>query len=207
MYGENAVGRVILLNPKLRRFKVVVEGYPLNLPLDAVEVHLHVLSAKTLRSGRDNISTRQVFLVYKGPPPPKLNLGCWDTYTLRPYQSEPVRCYKCQRYSHLQVRCEHSIRCGVCSLPHPMEECIGRHKAKEVTTVKCPNCDKKHHANAASAALAETADQGQEETMRHSTCRTRRASWGRRSGYPATWEYEATRLLTRLPKGLPEVLE
>ena len=34
----------------------------------------------------------------------------------------------------------------MCSGPHPTEECIGRHKVKEPTTAKCPNCGKKHHA-------------------------------------------------------------
>ncbi|KAG0723275.1 hypothetical protein GWK47_042970 [Chionoecetes opilio] len=85
-------------------------------------------------------------IVHEGQPPAKLTLRSWGTYTLRPYRSEPVRCYKCQRFNHLQVRCEHSVRCGVCSLNHPTEDCIGRHKAKEATTAKCPNCERKHHA-------------------------------------------------------------
>ena len=79
----------------------------------------------------------------QGPPPAKLNLGCWGSYILRGYQGESVRCYKCQRFNHLQVRCAHSARCGVCSGSHPTEECIGRHKANEPTTAKCPNCGKK----------------------------------------------------------------
>ena len=76
---------MVLFDPNLRRFKVVLERYPLNLPLGAVEAHPHVLSIKRLRSGRDNIPTRQVLLVHDGSPPPKLNLGCWGTYTLRHY--------------------------------------------------------------------------------------------------------------------------
>ena len=138
--------RVILLNPSERRYRVVLERYPLDLPLEAVEAHPSVDSAKRLLAGKDNFPTRQVLLVHVGPPPTKLNLGCWGTYTLRPYQSEPVRCYKCQRYNHLQARCQHSARCGVCSLPHPTEECIARHKAKEPTSAKCPNCGRRHHA-------------------------------------------------------------
>ena len=120
--AEEKGNRMVLLDPNLRRFKVVLERYPLNLPLDAVEADPHVLSCKKLRSGRNKIPTRQVLLMHEGSSPPKLNLGCWGTYTLRPYQSEPVRCYKCQQYNHLQVRCEHSVRCGVCSLSHPTEE-------------------------------------------------------------------------------------
>ena len=63
------------------------------------------------------LPTRQVLLVCVGRPPAKIDLSCWDTYALRPYQGEPVRCYRCQRLNHLQARCEHAVRCGLCSLP------------------------------------------------------------------------------------------
>ena len=138
--------KVLLLDPSLRKHKVVLQRYPLDLPLDAVRGHANVLSATRLRATRDNIPTRQVLVELQGPPPAKLDLGCWGSYTLRAFQGEPVRCYKCQRFNHLQARCEHSARCGVCSGPHPTEDCIGRHKANEPTTAKCPNCGKKHHA-------------------------------------------------------------
>ena len=138
--------RVLLLDPSKRVCKVLLERYPLNLPLDAVEAHPRVTSAQRLRAWRDKAPTRQVLLVLEGPPPAKLDLGCWGKYSLRPYQGEPVRCYKCQRFSHLQARCPHTVRCGVCSLPHPTEDCITRHKAHEATTAKCPNCRKSHHA-------------------------------------------------------------
>ncbi|XP_063854131.1 uncharacterized protein LOC135096523 [Scylla paramamosain] len=138
--------RVLLLDPSEKRHKLVLERYPLDLPLEAVEAHPQVTSAQRLTSRRDKLPTRQVLLVCVGPPPAKLDLGCWGRYSLRPYQGEPVRCYRCQRYNHLQARCEHAARCGVCSLPHPTEECIARHKANEATTARCPNCGKNHHA-------------------------------------------------------------
>ena len=138
--------RVILLDPSVRRHKVVLERYPITLPLQAVEAHPHVLSATRLRAHRDKVPTRQILLVYEGPPPPKLDLGSWGRYALRPYQGEPVRCYKCQRFGHLQATCQHPVRCGVCSQAHPTEQCIDRHKASEVTTARCPNCTKGHHA-------------------------------------------------------------
>ncbi|KAG0712910.1 LINE-1 retrotransposable element ORF2 protein [Chionoecetes opilio] len=70
-------------------------------PTLRMEAQPHVVSATRLR-GRDNIATRQVLIVHEGPPPAKLTLRPWGTYTLRPYRSEPVRCYKCQRFNHLQ---------------------------------------------------------------------------------------------------------
>ncbi|KAG0719769.1 hypothetical protein GWK47_049815 [Chionoecetes opilio] len=134
--------RVLLLDPSVRRHKVVLERYSVDFPLDAVKAQPHVVSATRL-NGKDNIATRQVLLVHEGPPPAKLTLRSWGTYTLRSYRSEPVRCYKCQRFNHLQVRCVHFVRCGVCSLNHPTEDCIGRHKSNEATTAKCPNARRK----------------------------------------------------------------
>ena len=138
--------RVLLLDPSERRHRVVVERYPLDLPLDAVEAHPQVTSAKRLTSWRSKEDTRQVLVVMVGPPPEKLDLGSWGRYHLRPYKGEPVRCYKCQRFNHLKALCTHDERCGVCSQPHATEECISRLKAKEETTPKCPNCGKAHHA-------------------------------------------------------------
>ena len=83
----------ILLDLKVRRRKVVMERYPTNLPLEAVEAHPHVISTKRLRTGRDNTATRQVLLVHVGQPPDKLDPGNWGCYTLHPYQGGPVRCY------------------------------------------------------------------------------------------------------------------
>ena len=137
---------VVLLDPTVKRHKVVLERYPLDLPLEAIEAHPHVLSATRLRGTRTRGPTRQVLVVYEGIPPEKLQLGCWGRYDVRPYQGEPVRCFQCHRFNHIRARCEHPVRCGVCSEAHPTERCIERHKAKEATTAKCPNCGKRHHA-------------------------------------------------------------
>ncbi|KAK4307367.1 hypothetical protein Pmani_020886 [Petrolisthes manimaculis] len=138
--------KVLLLDPSERRHKVVLEWYPLDLPLDAVEAHPQVASAKRLHSPRNKQPTRQVLLVFVGLLPTKLDLGCWGRYSLRSYQGKPVRCYRCQHFGHLQARCEQAARCGVCSLSHPTEECITRHSANEATTARCPNYGKSHHA-------------------------------------------------------------
>ncbi|KAG0712634.1 hypothetical protein GWK47_018021 [Chionoecetes opilio] len=51
-----------------------------------------------------------------------------------------------QRYNHLQGRCQHPVRCGVCSQAHASEQCIRRHKARQLMTARCPNCFGGHHA-------------------------------------------------------------
>ncbi|XP_063889585.1 uncharacterized protein LOC135116195 [Scylla paramamosain] len=134
--------RVLFLDPSVRRQKVVLEHYPLDLPLDAVEAYPHVAFIQHLCSRKDKLPTRQVLLVFIGLPPTKLDLGCWGKYSMCSYQGEPVRCNRCQCFSHLQAWCKHAVRCGVCSLAHLMEECIACHKANEATTTRCSNCGK-----------------------------------------------------------------
>ena len=138
--------RLVMLNPAERRIKMVLERYPLEMPLEAVWDHPQVVKAERLRATRDTAPTRQVVVEIVGVPPDRLDLGPWGRYSLRQYDREPLRCYKCQQYNHLRVRCPHTARCGVCSGRHETDECIRRLKEQQATTARCPNCAQRHHA-------------------------------------------------------------
>ena len=73
---------------------------------------------------------------------------CWSAtpldLSLEAVEAHP-QVASAQRLNHLQARCEHAVRCWVCSLPHHTEECIACHKNKEAITARCPNCRKNHH--------------------------------------------------------------
>ena len=86
--------RVLLLDPNEWRCMVLLERYPLDLPLDAIQANPQVAFSPRLR-WRDKLTTRQVMLVIVGQTPAKLDLGCWGKCSLRPYQGEHVRCYMC----------------------------------------------------------------------------------------------------------------
>ncbi|KAG0713960.1 putative RNA-directed DNA polymerase from transposon X-element [Chionoecetes opilio] len=102
---EDPAARVVLLDPAQRRVKAVLQRYPLDLPIEAVRDHPQVVLAERFRATRDKASTRQVLVVLVGAAPDRLDLGPWGRYPLRPYDMEPLRCYRCQRYNHLQGRC------------------------------------------------------------------------------------------------------
>lgn len=142
--GDTAA-RLVQLDPAERRSKVVLQRYPLELPLEVVRDHPHVVSAERLRAARDKAPTCQVLVQLVGAATDKLDQGPWGRHFLRPYDKEPRRCHKCQHYNNLQGRCPHPTRCGVCSLRHSTEDCIRRHKVHETTTATCPSCAKKHH--------------------------------------------------------------
>ena len=74
--------KVLLLDPSEKRHKVVLEHYPLDLPLEVVEAHPQVASAQSLTTRRNKLLNRQVLLVCVGSPPAKIDLGCWGRYAL-----------------------------------------------------------------------------------------------------------------------------
>ncbi|KAG7171036.1 Nucleic-acid-binding protein from mobile element jockey-like 4 [Homarus americanus] len=120
--------------------------YPLELPVEAVIKHSKVTKAERCVTSRDKAQTRQALVDIKGTVPEEVDLGNWGTYKLRPFVPEPLRCYKCQKFGHHQSRCHKNVRCGICSQSHMTEMCIQKHKDGTITTAKCPNCGKKHHA-------------------------------------------------------------
>ncbi|KAG7171711.1 Nucleic-acid-binding protein from mobile element jockey-like 3 [Homarus americanus] len=138
--------KIIPLDPEEKTTRMVLLRYPLELPVEVVTKHSKVTKAERCVASRDKAQTRQVLVDIKGIVPEEVDLGNWGTYKLRPFVPEPLRCYKCQKFGHHQSRCHKNVRCGICSQSHMTEMCIQKHKDGTITTAKCPNCGKKHHA-------------------------------------------------------------
>ncbi|KAG7172481.1 RNA-directed DNA polymerase from mobile element jockey-like 9, partial [Homarus americanus] len=138
--------KILPLDPEEKTTRMVLLRYPLELPVEVVIKHPKVTKAERCVTSRDKAQTRQVLMDIKGTVPEEVDLGNWGTYKLRPSVPEPLRCYKCQKFGHHQSRCHKNVRCGICSQSHMTEMCIQKHKDGTITTAKCPNCGKKHHA-------------------------------------------------------------
>ncbi|KAG7169759.1 RNA-directed DNA polymerase from mobile element jockey-like 1 [Homarus americanus] len=121
--------KIIPLDPEEKTTRMVLLRYPLELPVEVVTKHSKVTKAERCVTSRDKAQTRQVLVDIKGTVPEEVDLGNWGTYKLRPFVPEPLRCYKCQKFGHHQSRCHKN-----------------KHKDGTITTAKCPNCGKKHHA-------------------------------------------------------------
>ena len=130
-------------NPSLS--KAVVCGFHQSLGLDLLDRVEGLTSPERLKT-RAGIQTKQVCVFFKGEIPKCIDLGPWGRFSVRPFVPEPLRCYKCQRFGHIQTRCKNPIKCGVCSGHHDTRECFQKHKDKQATSACCPNCGKKHHA-------------------------------------------------------------
>ena len=64
-------------------------------------------------------------------------------YRVRPYISEPLQCYRCQRLGHKAESCKGKPRCLLCSEQHSTKDC----KYKNEDDFKCANCGGSHKAN------------------------------------------------------------
>ena len=52
----------------------------------------------------------------------------------------PLRCFKCNRYGHVENYCRGKLRFSICSGEHKYSEC-------SAAASKCPNCGGSHSAN------------------------------------------------------------
>ena len=71
--------------------------------------------------------------------PSDIKIG-YSFYKVRPYVSEPLQCYRCQRLGHTATGCRAKVRCLLCGGEHPKEQCSFRQE-------KCANCAGAHRAN------------------------------------------------------------
>ena len=132
-----------------RRTRGVVMRYPLSYSLTPLQEHPRVTFARRCvkRVGHGRIEqTRQVEVTFRGPAPESLDLGLWGVFSCRRYVPEPLRCFKCQAFGHVQKHCKReSELCGVCSQRHRTSECISALRAGEHREACCPNCGGRHH--------------------------------------------------------------
>ena len=99
---------------------------------------------------KTTVETMSVKIVYEGTLPSSIPIGFLETFSVRPYTPDPIRCYKCQRYGHMSRMCHqrHST-CGICSGMHQTSVCVTRRK-EETVVAKCFNC-KGNHVTASKA--------------------------------------------------------
>ncbi|KAG7158674.1 Nucleic-acid-binding protein from mobile element jockey-like 5 [Homarus americanus] len=133
--------KIMPLDPEEKTTRRVLLRYPLELPVEVIIKYPKVTKAERCVTSQDKAQTGQVLVDIKGTVPEEVDLG-----NLHPFVPEPLRCYKCQEFGHHQSRCHKNVICGICSQSHKTEICIQKHKDVTITTAKCPNCGKKHHA-------------------------------------------------------------
>ena len=92
-------------------------------------------------------------------------------YKVRPFVSEPLQCYRCQRLGHTSTGCTAKVRCLLCGEEHSKEVCSKSNK------IKCANCKGDHRANSKECLIISRAMEIEslkvEKRLTHSQARTR----------------------------------
>ncbi|KAG0728272.1 hypothetical protein GWK47_032828 [Chionoecetes opilio] len=89
----------------------------------------------TILLSAQGIKSRQPIYHLRRPSPPH------TTASNASYPTPPANFFFPNRLAKVG-----GASCGVCSQAHASEQCIRRHKARQLMTARCPNCSGGHHA-------------------------------------------------------------
>ena len=125
--------------------KYILLHYPMEMSLCHIQA-VDGVQKVTQCSTKDGSPTRQVEVRLTGEKREHLDLGLWGCYKLHLFIEEPMRCFKCQRFSHHKATCHNPVCCAICSGRHETSVCIKKHKEGQVTMTRWVNCKGSHHA-------------------------------------------------------------
>ena len=131
------------------RSRGILSGYPLHQSLQPLQEDPRVAFARrcTYNAGHcRRVPTRQVEVTLRGPLPESLDLGFWGVFPVRKLAPEPLRCFNCHAFGHVQKYCRTRPLCGVCSGRHSSSQCIDALRTGATRAARCPNCGGRHHA-------------------------------------------------------------
>ena len=109
------------LRPEDKYTKCILLKYPVEMDLCHITSKDTVVKASRCMS-KDKTPTRQVEVYILGSRPEYLDLGLWGRYQLRPFNEEPLRCFRCQKFGHHRATCHSEEICGICSGRHPTKQ-------------------------------------------------------------------------------------
>ena len=78
-----------------------------------------------------------LLLEFEGELPTEIRITGLGRRPIRKYVPIPLRCFKCQKFGHIERLCKSVRRCAKCGGEHKASECSGREE-------KCVNCGEAH---------------------------------------------------------------
>ena len=107
-----------------------------------------ILDVQRIIIKRNNmeVKTNTLILTFNSPKIPDSLKICYLNIPVTQYVPNPLRCYKCQRFSHVTSKCKHNETCAKCSeTGHKDESCT--------KAFKCINCGESHAAYSKKCAI------------------------------------------------------
>lgn len=141
--GQCQVESVDIDQRRKKWSKGVITGIPVCVRMEEVKSNLKggiLLNAQRLQATREGtkVDSQSVVLQFEGENIPKRVTIGYMSYYVRPYISRPLRCYNCQRFGHVAVKCKEKRRCARCGGNHDYGQC------GEGVLSKCCNCGGEH---------------------------------------------------------------
>ena len=133
--------------------RYIVKGIILGVQMDTTEEEIleasEAITAKRIqrRVKGQMMDTAQVVLTYYDYLPDRIKIG-WDSYRVREFIPDPMRCMKCQQFAgHKAANCRAAQKCPICAGPHAFERCPQSAPDREAERQpRCPNCSGAHSA-------------------------------------------------------------
>ncbi|GFW57074.1 uncharacterized protein TNCV_1116021 [Trichonephila clavipes] len=86
------------------------------------------------------VQTKYFILTFNSPTLPKTIKAGYLHCKILPYIPNPLRCFKCQRFGHLQTACRGQLTCSKCAT-------VGHSSTYCSLEQKCVNCSQPHSAD------------------------------------------------------------
>ncbi|XP_026094828.1 uncharacterized protein LOC113066913 [Carassius auratus] len=121
----------------------VITGIPTDVNTDKIKSCVEgakVVGAKRLQyvKNKERMDSLSVMLQFdEERMPERVKIG-YVSYPVRPYVPPPLRCFKCQKYGHVNAVCRGKQRCARCGGDHEYGKC------GEGVKAKCCNCGVLH---------------------------------------------------------------
>ena len=93
----------------------------------------------------NNTPTKTIKIRYAGKQPPSLDLGYFGTFPTEQFIRNPLRCRRCQKYSHHHSTCGRPFVCGLCAGNHDTDTCLSKKDTPEEVRLHCPHCNTDGH--------------------------------------------------------------
>ena len=114
-----------------------------NEDLKEIESVIPIVKAERMekRVNGEKVPTTCVAITFNASVLPLRVELAYVVYTVRPFVTEPMQCFKCRRFGHKAGACESRQRCARCGKDHKTVDCSAKRES-----FKCVNCGGAHSA-------------------------------------------------------------
>ena len=140
LFGDVEVVISMGVPPEKNECKVVLHGVDVELVDDELIEGLKaggvkVVEVKRLRARGMLVET--VVVTFRGQQVPEAVTFGYMRFKVKVYVLRPIRCWRCQRFGHVEARCQAAVHCPTCGGECKIMEAYGGQCTEEVLFCNC----------------------------------------------------------------------